>query len=463
MSLGLDIAALTQSAKAASKFQKAGVVTSAHGLLHASVRAAINECCHIRMPNGEFLTAEVVGFDKYESLLMCYDSHAGLQPGLEVVCTGRARKVAVGRELLGRVIDGIGRPLDSLPVPATTRFRSTVAGPPSSMTRKRIDTALVTGQRAIDSLLTIGMGQRVGLFACSGVGKSTVMGEIAKSSNADINVVALVGERGREVRPFVEDCLQAEGLRRSVVVVATADETPLMRINAVLSAITIAEGFRDEGANVLLFMDSITRLAMAQRELGLLIGEPPGNRGYPPSVQALMASSLERLGRSDSGSITGLITVLVEGDDMDEPVADTARSILDGHIVLKRELAAAGQYPAISVLDSISRVFNEITSRDHQKASSAVRQLMATYAEMKDLIQIGAYQSGTLPEVDRAIQLMPAVKQYLGQAVNEASDYGSTLRDLELLRSAWHGDLKRPAAATSAAANSPATFTQGAN
>ncbi len=451
MSLGLDIAALTQSAKAAPKFQKAGIVTSARGLLHASVRAAINECCHIRMPNGELLTAEVVGFDRYESLLMCYDSHAGLQPGLEVVCSGKPRKVAVGRELLGRVIDGIGRPLDSMPAPETSRYRSTIAGPPSSMTRKRIDTPLVTGQRAIDSLLTIGMGQRIGLFAGSGVGKSTLMGEIAKSSNADINVVALVGERGREVRPFVEDCLQAEGLSRSVVVVATADETPLMRINAVLSAITIAEAFRDEGANVLLFMDSITRLAMAQRELGLLLGEPPGNRGYPPSVQALMARSLERLGRSSNGSITGMITVLVEGDDMDEPVADTARSILDGHIVLQRELAAAGQYPAISVLDSLSRVFTEIATPEHQRASSAVRQLMATYAEMKDLIQIGAYQTGTLPNVDRAIQLMPAVKQYLGQSVNEVSSFDSTLRDLELLRSAWHGDMQRATAAAQGA------------
>ena len=449
MMLGLDIAALTQSAKAAAKFQKAGVVTSAHGLLHASVRAAINERCHIHMPNGDFLTAEVVGFDKYESLLMCYDSHSGLQPGLEVVCTCKPRKVAVGRELLGRVIDGIGRPLDSLPAPDTRQFRSAVVGPPSSMKRKRIDTALVTGQRAIDSLLTIGMGQRVGLFAGSGVGKSTLMGEIAKSSNADVNVVALVGERGREVLPFVEDCLQQDGLRRSVVVVATADETPLMRINAVLSAITIAEAFRDEGANVLMFMDSITRLAMAQRELGLLLGEPPGNRGYPPSVQSLMASSLERLGRSDRGSITGMITVLVEGDDMDEPVADTARSILDGHIVLKRELAAAGQYPAISVLDSISRVFNDIASPEHRRASGAVRQLLATYAEMKDLIQIGAYQSGTLPDVDRAIKLMPAVKQYLGQAVSESSTYDDTLRDLELLRSAWHGDLQRPAGGVS--------------
>ena len=284
----------------------------------------------------------------------------------------------------------------------------------------------------IDSLITIGRGQRVGLFAGSGVGKSTLMGEIARGADSDVNVIALVGERGREVRPFIEDCLGEEGKRRSVVVVATSDQTPLMRIKAVLTAVTIAEAFRDEGRHVLFFLDSVTRLAMAQRELGLLLNEPPGSRGYPPSVQSLMAEVLERLGAGRIGTITGLITVLVEGDDMDEPIADAARSILDGHIVLSRKLATQAHFPAVDALESISRLFREITTPEQQEHADYVRRLMATYREMEDLIQIGAYQDGTSPAVDRAKQLMPAVRMFLQQKPGEFAPASETAEQLRI-------------------------------
>lgn len=436
MTLQLDIPRLVQLANATPMLQKTGRIIGANGLIQVSMRAAVGEICHIRLPNGNSVSAEAVGFDGNNSMIMPYDSNLSLQPGLEVFCTGRSRNVGVGPELLGRVIDGLGRPIDSRPRPQTRRTRSTHGAPPESLLRRRITQPLVTGQRAIDSMLTIGMGQRVGLFAGSGVGKSTLMGEIARNSNAEINVVALVGERGREVRPFVEDSLQAEGLQRSVVVVSTSDESPLMRINAVLTAISIAEDYRDRGANVLFFLDSVSRLAMAQRELGIMLGEHPINRGYPPSVMALMAQTLERLGTSDRGSITGIVTVLVDGDDMDEPIADTARSILDGHIVLKRELAAAGHFPAISVLDSVSRLFTEVTPRDHQQCTAIVRELLASYTEMKDLIEIGAYQRGTVPAVDRAIQFMPLIRHFLCQSVSETYSFADTTRDLQLLASA---------------------------
>lgn len=383
------------------------------------------------------LTAEVVGFDESESQLMCYDSTAGLQPGLEIIAQGRRRSVPVGSQLLGRVIDGIGRPFDTLGPLRVRRYRPETATVPDPMRRQRITEPLVTGQRVIDGMLTIGRGQRVGLFAGSGVGKSTLMGEIAKGAESDVNVIALVGERGREVLPFIEDCLGAEGMKRSVVVVATSDQTPLMRIKAVLTAVTIAEDFRDQGAHVLFFLDSLTRLAMAQRELGLLLGEPPGSRGYPPSVQSLLAEVLERLGCGDVGAITGLITVLVEGDDLDEPITDAARSILDGHIVLDRRLASQGHFPAIDVLGSVSRLFREVTSPQQQTDAVKVRNMLVTHSEVADLIQIGAYKPGSSQQVDRAVQLMPAVRRFLQQSVDEKSGWSATQQQLEILGKAW--------------------------
>ena len=418
-------------------FRTAGKLHSVRGLLRASLPAFVGETCSVNLTNGQVLTAEVVGFDERESQLMCFDHTTGLQPGLEIVALGTRRSVPVGDALLGRVIDGIGRPADGAGVLRVRRHRPEQASVPDPMIRQRITEPLVTGQRVIDGLLTIGRGQRVGLFAGSGVGKSTLMGEIARGAEADVNVICLVGERGREVRPFIEDCLGEEGLRRSVVVVATSDQTPLMRIKAVLTAVTIAEDFRDRGAHVLFFLDSLTRLAMAQRELGLLLGEPPGARGYPPSVQSLMAEVLERLGCGDHGAITGLITVLVEGDDLDEPVTDTARSILDGHIVLDRKLATQGQYPAIDVLKSISRLFREVTSPEHQQDAMKLRNMLATWLEVSDMIQLGVYKSGTSPMVDRAVQLMPAVRRFINQSVHEKSSCKQTLEQLQILGKAW--------------------------
>jgi len=373
---------------------------------------------------------------------------------MSVTALGEKRTVPVGHSLLGRVIDGIGRPIDNAGPLQTTRSCREQALVPGPMSRSRITTPLVTGQRVIDGLNTIGRGQRVGLFAGSGVGKSTLMGEIARGASSDVNVIVLVGERGREVRPFIEDCLGDAGRKRSVVIVATSDETPLMRIKSVLTAVTVAEDFRNQGADVLFFLDSITRLAMAQRELGLLRGEPPGARGYPPSVQSLLAEVLERLGAGETGTITGLITVLVEGDDMDEPIADAARSILDGHIVLSRDLAEKGHYPAVDVLASVSRLFTEITTEDHSQHALSVRRMLAAYNRMEDLIQIGAYQSGSSPDVDAAIRLRPAVERFLQQQTGQQSGWEETTNQINLLGRAWTQQTTiQPAQATGSPAN----------
>ena len=428
---------MTRIAGDSAAFRNVGKLRSARGLLRASLPASVGEACSVSLPDGRSLIAEVVGFDESESQMMCFDKIDGLRPGLEVQGLGRRRTVPVGNALLGRVVDGIGRPADGLGPVDCNQHRPESSQVPEAMFRNRITTPLQTGQRVIDGLLTIGRGQRVGLFAGSGVGKSTLLGEIAKAATADINVIALVGERGREVRPFIEDCLGEDGRRRSVVVVATSDESPLMRIKSVLTAVTIAEHFRDQGADVLFFLDSLTRLAMAQRELGLLLGEPPGARGYPPSVQSLLAAVLERLGASDRGTITGLITVLVEGDDLDEPITDAARSILDGHIVLNRELAGQGHYPAVDVQASISRLFRDITDEHHQHNATDVRNILATYLKMEDLIQIGAYKQGTSPDVDRAIRLMSGVNQFLQQTPGEYSSFDETLSQLSALGKAW--------------------------
>ena len=361
---------------------------------------------------------EVVGFRSGRTLLMPLGELTGIAPGTSVHPTGRPFEVAVGDGLLGRVIDGLGTPLDDIGELDGTGWRAATAAPPDALARPRISERVGLGVRALDTLVPCGLGQRLGIFAGSGVGKSSLLGMIARSTTADVNVIALVGERGREVREFVERDL-GDALAHSVVVVATSDQPALVRIQAAFTATAIAEHFRDEGKNVMLMMDSVTRFAMAQREVGLAIGEPPATRGYTPSVFALLPRLLERAGTSPTGSITGLYTVLVDGDDMNEPIADAVRSILDGHIVLTRSLAHAGHYPAIDVLQSVSRLVGEITTPEVRDAGTRLRSAMATYREKEDLISIGAYQPGTDPLLDAAIALRPATDGFLRQSIDD--------------------------------------------
>jgi len=391
-----------------------GLVIEATGL-----RAEVGELCTIAAGrNRELVPAEVVGFREGRTLLMPLGEMHGIGPGNPVSPTGRPFSLAVGDHLLGRVLDGLGRPIDGGPELTGGFSRATVGSPPDPLSRERIDRRLDLGVRVLDTLVPCGRGQRLGIFAGSGVGKSSLLGMIARSTMADVNVICLVGERGREVREFVERDL-GDALAHSVVVVATSDEPALVRIKAAFAATTIAEHFRDAGRHVLLMMDSVTRFAMAQREVGLAIGEPPATRGYTPSVFAVLPRLLERAGTSDVGSITGLYTVLVEGDDMNEPVADAARSILDGHCVLTRELAHRNHYPAVDVLQSVSRLTGEITTDEVRAAGAALRETLATYREKEDLIAIGAYARGADPRVDYAIAKMPAIEAFLRQRVDE--------------------------------------------
>jgi flagellum-specific ATP synthase len=383
--------------------------------------------------NAAPVLAEAVGFRDRSVLLMPLGELGGISAGSEVVSLGKPLQVGLSDALLGRVLDGLGHPLDGKG-PVAGMVQAEISGtPPNALTRRRVDTPLSLGVRAIDGLLTCGRGQRVGIFAGSGVGKSTVLGMIARNTEADVNVIALVGERGKEVRDFVERDLGEAGLRRSVVIVATSDQPALVRIKAAFVATRIAEYFRDKGRDVMLMMDSVTRFAMAQREVGLAIGEPTTTRGYTPSVFALLPKLLERAGTSERGTITGLYTVLVDGDDMNEPVADAVRSILDGHIVLSRKLAAANHYPAIDVLASVSRVMNDVVSREHRAAASAVRDLMATYREAEDLINIGAYVAGSNPRVDLALARNDDIRSFLRQGTDEASTFESAERAIVAL------------------------------
>lgn len=389
------------------------------------------------LPQGESVRAEVIGFEEGLSHLVTFDPHENLQAGLSVVSSGTPLSVPVGERLLGRVLDGLGRPIDGKGPLDDCPQVAIRHDAPLPLERARIVEPFVTGQRAIDGLLTCGRGQRIGIFAGSGVGKSTLLGEIAKGSDAEVNVLALVGERGRELRPFIEDCLGTAGMERSVVVVATCEQPPIMRVRAVHTAITIADEFRSSGAHVLFMLDSITRLAMSQRELGLALGEPPTARGYTPSVFQLMATVIERLGNAERGSITGIITVLVDGDDLDEPISDAARGLLDGHLVLDRRLAERGHFPAINVARSISRVSREVTTAEHQAAARKVREILATHSEMEDMIRIGAYVKGGSPAVDRAVDLLPALNAFLRQETGERTPFADTGRTLERIAAAW--------------------------
>lgn len=394
--------------------------------------ANIGELCHLHAIRGnKIISAEVVGFKDNKVLLMPFGDMSGIGPGNTVVATGDYLKVGVGRKLTGRVLDGIGNPIDGKGDLEPEDFYPVNNQPPHPLMRKRITEPLVLGVKAIDGLLTIGKGQRIGIFSGSGVGKSTLMGMIARNTKADINVIALIGERGREVREFIEKDLKEEGLKRSVVIVATSDQPALIRLKGALLATAIAEYFRDQGKDVLLLMDSLTRFAMAQREIGLAIGEPPVSRGYTPSVFGLLPRLLERAGNSDKGSITGLYTVLVDGDDLTEPVTDTARGILDGHIVLSRALANRNQYPAIDVLTSISRVMPDIISPEHKGIAGEIKKVMAVYRDAEDLINIGAYVKGSNQKIDYAIEVIDNIIGFLEQGTHDNYTYNEILELLQ--------------------------------
>lgn len=387
----------------------------------------IGDVCEIGLSGGRKVMAEVVGFKENKVLLMPYEDTEGIGPGSTVMGTGRKLEINVCDELIGRTIDALGRPLDGGgPIP-DQGLRYTVVGQPSNpMQRPRIDTPIQMGVKAIDGFLTIGKGQRMGIFAGSGVGKSTLMGMLARNVKADVNVIALVGERGREVVEFLERDLGEEGKGRSVVVVATSDQPAMLRSKCALSATAIAEYFRDQGKDVLLMMDSLTRFCMAERDIGLAIGEPPVARGYTPSIYSSLPKLLERSGNFGKGSITGIYTVLVEGDDMNEPISDTVRSIIDGHVMLSRKVAQKNHYPAIDVMSSISRLMNDIVDPDLKQAAGRLRSLMATYDTNADLIAIGAYKHGTNEELDDAIDHIDAINQLLQQEVDEKYTYEQT-------------------------------------
>ncbi|WP_245533997.1 flagellar protein export ATPase FliI [Effusibacillus pohliae] len=374
--------------------------------------------------------AEVVGFREDRVLLMPLGDLGAVGPGSEVRGTGKALHVPVGKPLLGRILNGVGRPIDDLGPLSLTEEKPVDNDPPNPLARPTICSPLSVGIRCIDGLLSVGRGQRIGIFAGSGVGKSTLLGMIARNTSADVNVIALIGERGREVRGFIEKDLGPEGLARSVLVVATSDQPALIRIKGALVATTIAEYFRDQGLHVNLMMDSVTRFAMAQREVGLAVGEPPATKGYTPSVFAMLPRLLERAGTGAAGTITGFYTVLVDGDDLNDPIADAVRGILDGHIVLSRELANKGHFPAIDVLSSISRVMNDLVTPEHRRAALTFKRLAAVYREAEDLIRIGAYQAGTNPEIDRAIEYRERMNRFVTQAVDEKSDFATTVDQL---------------------------------
>ena len=385
------------------------------------------------------MPCEVVGFREDAALLMPLGELQGIRRGDDVVCRARVQRVPVGRGLLGRVIDSQGNPIDGGPRPSIERFNPLHERAPHPLERGRILEPLATGVRAIDALFTCGKGQRLGLFAGSGVGKSTLLGMCARNTAADVTVVALVGERGREVREFIERDLGPEGLKRSVVIVETSERPALLRVRAPFAATAVAEYFRDQGLDVLFLMDSVTRMANAQREVGLSAGETPATKAYPPSVFAQMPRLLERAGRSSKGSITGIYTVLVEGDDVNEPIADTARSILDGHVWLSRDLAVRGHYPAIDPLQSVSRLMNDDSPSEQIDLASRVKALLAVHRDAEDLIHVGAYVKGSNPEIDLAVQSRPAILKFLKQGITERSSLEDTRRALADLAGSFGG------------------------
>lgn len=430
--LSLDLKQLENKIKNANYLYKEGIVKNVIGLTIevSGIKSFVGEVCDIYNQENEKIAAEVTGFRGDNVILMPLGNLVGISPGCRVVPSGHPLNVKCSDELLGKVIDGLGNPLKDEAINKYTSY-SLEAMPPDPLKRRRIKEILPTGVRAIDGFLTCGEGQRIGIFAGSGVGKSTTLGMIAREAEADVNVIALIGERGREVLDFIEKDLGEEGLKKSVVVCATSDQPALVRLKGSFTATAIAEYFRDQGKKVILMMDSVTRFAMAQREVGLAIGEPPATKGYTPSVFAMLPKLLERSGMSDKGSITAFYTVLVDGDDFNEPIADAVRGILDGHIVLSRALAGKNHYPAIDILNSVSRLMSEIADDEHKKAASMARDLLATYKDSEDLINLGAYVSGSNPKVDMAIKYNEEINGFLKQGIKESSSIEETIDNLK--------------------------------
>lgn len=398
---------------------------------------SVGQMCEIRLSDGGRVLAEVVGFHGDNRVLVPLEGIEGISPGDPVIARSSPRHMRLGEGLLRRVIDGLGRPIDGKGPLEGTDLRRGDNAAMLPLSRRKIADPMVFGIRSFDGLLTCGKGQRMGIFAGSGVGKSMLLGEIARTSEADVNVVALIGERGREVRQFLEESLGPEGLERSVVVVAPSDASPIHRVKGAFTAITIAEYFRDKGKDVLFMMDSLTRLAQAQREIGLAAGEPPTTKGYCPSVFSLLPKLTERLGCAEVGSITGIVTVLVEGDDMTDPVADSARALLDGHIVLSRKLAEQGHYPAVDILGSVSRLMDSVTSRAHQIAARRFRAIYATYRNAEDLINIGAFSPGSNHRIDKAVSLIDRVNDFLIQPIGRRSGFAETVQQLCEVTRSW--------------------------
>jgi len=430
----IDLSKYITSLAKFDTLERAGRVTRIVGLaVEASGPSSkIGDICELYTLDGErSMRAEIVGFRDGQTLLMPFGSLEGIGLGSYVVYTGKALRVPVGDALIGRILDALGNPFDDLAEPKIDAWYPADNDPPNPLTRERIKEVMPLGVKAIDSMLTVGRGQRLGIFAGSGVGKSTLLGMMARYAVADVNVIVLVGERGREVRDFIEKDLGEEGLKKSVLVIATSDQPALLRLKCAMTGTAVAEYFRDRGKKVLLLMDSLTRFAMAQREIGMAAGEPPVSRGFPPSVFAILPRLLERSGMSDKGSITGLYTVLVEGDDMNEPISDTVRGILDGHIVLSRAIANSNHYPPIDILGSVSRVMPEIVSKEHLQEFGTIKNMIAVYKEAEDLINIGAYREGANAEIDRSVKLHTPIQTFLKQDMNDSFTFDETL---ELLR-----------------------------